>query len=184
MKKLILSFITAVALGGCDQSSDSNKKITSSNQNTQVKENTWQLLSSKDEMRGTETKWLSLRSENSAGLDFPYDGINYLTLDILNANTDDTKIFLTIDRGQYDCGKYGCYGSIKFGNTTVQDITFHPHDYAGSDGTMLVFRGNTQAFKQNIGKFNEIIIELPFYKNGSKQFKFKTNGFNENVKKL
>ncbi|TSH74884.1 hypothetical protein E2K73_07685 [Acinetobacter sp. RF15A] len=184
MKKIILLALL-VGLAGCGKQKDSTKNIVDTDSTpTQIEQNTWQVVVHTDEMRGSTSKWLALRSENTANLDFPYDGENYLTLDILGLKTNDVRIFFTIDKGQYDCKSYGCYGAIKFGNSAVQNVDFKEYDASGNDGTILIFKGNTEAFLNNIRKVKEITVELPFYRSGSRQFKFKTIGFNEAEKKI
>lgn len=184
MKKIILLSLVAI-LVGCQKSDEPKQNLSNSSEPTiELSEDTWQVYTDKDEMRESEAKWLALRSENSANLDFPYDGENHLTLHIYDSKTKEPSVFLIIDKGQYDCGQYGCYGAIKFGKTTVQEISFREHDVSGSNGTILRFDGNVDAFLSNVKRFKEITVELPFYRSGVRQFKFNTSGFTEAEKNI
>ncbi|MDM1764573.1 MULTISPECIES: hypothetical protein [unclassified Acinetobacter] len=182
MKKVLLLGLL-VWLVGCSNNDDTkNQSTISESQNEPSMESKigkWRPVVSKDEMRNTESKWLALRSENNADLDFPYDGNNKLQLDILDSKTNDPRIFLTIDKGQYACEEYGCFSAVKFGNSPIQYLTFKEYDTQGGDGTILIFSENSKVFLENIRRFNSIIIELPFYSNGTRQFKFDTSKFNE-----
>ncbi|MBQ0140025.1 MAG: hypothetical protein KBT36_12070 [Kurthia sp.] len=185
MKKLMFLAL-AVCLVGCSE----NKNQTEAEFLSELKQKevemkkTWDVVVSKDEMRGTELKWLAVRSANYAGLEFPYDGKNQLQLDVLDSKTNSPRIFLTIDKGQYDCESYGCSAYVKFGNAPVQSITFVPHNTSGGDGTILTLKGGSEAFMSNIRNFKKITIELPFYRQGTRQFIFDTTGFNEAEAKI
>lgn len=183
MNKFIILFSIAIGLIGCSKV-DKNESSTNSINSEKRTENGWEVIINKDEMRQQEKKWLAVRSENNADLQFPYDGENHLQLDILDSKTNEPRIFFTIDKGQYDCGRYGCDAYIKFGANPVQHIELSIHDVQGTDGKILAFHGNTAAFITNIRKFNSIIIEIPFYRNGTRQFKFNTAGFTEAESKL
>ncbi len=153
-------------------------------QNQNEEKRNWKVIVSKDEMRDIETKWLSTVSLNNADLSFPYDGNNHMRLDILDSKIGQPRIFLTIDKGQYDCGRYVCNSYIKFGNSPVQMADFSVHDVDGGDGKILIFTGNSNAFLKNIRNINNITIEIPFYRDGTRQFKFDTSGFNEAEKRI
>ena len=137
--KIIILLALVVGLAGCG----GNKGPSEADFLNDIKERkseakkTWEVVVSRDEMRGTESKWLAVRSENYAGLEFPYDGQNKLQLDVLDSKTNSPRIFLTIDKGQYDCDSYGCSAYVKFGNSPVQSMTFVPHNTSGGDGTTL-----------------------------------------------
>lgn len=187
MKKLLLGLVVGLGLAGCDQP-PSNKIESEKNINQtgshESKNGKWKTIVHEDEMRGTKSKWLALRSDNNANLDFPYDGENHLNLDILDSKTGKPRIFLTIDKGQYDCDEYGCYLPIKFGNSEIQTLTFKKYETQGSDETILIFSQNSQAFLQNIRNFRTMVVEIPFYRSGTRQFKFDLSNFNDAEKEI
>lgn len=183
MKKIIAFFTIAMLLGCSKQEPVALVEQVEQFEPEQPKPN-WEVVVSKDEMRETDFKWLATRSENDADLGFPYDGANKLQIDVLNSKSGNPRIFFTIDKGQYDCGRSGCYGAIKFGSNPVQEVSLREHDTSGSDGTILIFEGSPEALLSNIRKFENITVELPFYRNGTRQFKFNISGFNEAEKEI
>lgn len=198
MKKVVL-ILMVLGLFGCekvdnDKAIEQRAKLALNEANNIVEsektanksehKNNWEVIVNKDEMLNKEKKWLSIVSENSANLSFPYEGENYLRLDILDSKDSNPRIFVRINKGQYDCGLNGCYSLVKFGNNPAQQLDFNKHDTPGGDGTILSFSGNSVAFLKNVRKFNTIIIELPFYRDGTRQFLFKTAGFNEAEKNI
>ncbi|WP_151824587.1 membrane lipoprotein lipid attachment site-containing protein [Acinetobacter bereziniae] len=185
MKKiLMLGFV--LALTGCSNSEQSNtdSKLDKKETKANMENGKWEIIESKDEMRNITTRWVALRSENNADLRFPYDGDNKLQLDILGSKNNDPTIYLTIDKGQYDCADYGCYVAVKFGNSTIQNLTFQQYDAAGTNGKILIFTDNSKAFLENIRNLGSLTIELPFYSDGRRQFKFDTSKFNEAERKI
>lgn len=179
MKKLYF-LAMMVGLSGCNEPVQKND-ITETK--STVGE-TWQLSVSKDEMRGVTDKTAYLRSNNSADLAFPYDGDNRLSIYVSGSKNDPT-ILLKIDNGQYDCSRRnGCDLAVKFGNSPIQYINFQVVDYQGSDGTILRHYGDNQFIFKNLLTYKKTIIEVPFYKNGTRQFVFNTSGFNEIENKL
>jgi len=183
MNRVLIIFALCLVGAGCEKDNKISSSIASESRE-KVSESNWKVVVSKDEMRNKELKWLAVRSENNADLKFPYDGENRLQLDILDSKTGTPRVFLTIDKGQYDCGRYGCDVFVKFGENSVQKMDVSIHDVQGTDGTILAFYGNSAAFLENIKKFNSITIEVPFYRNGTRQFKFNTTGFSEAESKL
>lgn len=181
IKNLIATLVVGFSVVACTPSSPHKEKedVQKISEVQQPKTGAWTVIYHKDEMRNKETRWLGLESENSANLDFPYDGANFLTMEILDSKTNNPRIFFTIDKGQYDCGNYGCAAAVKFGSTPVQEIELREFDTTNTKDPVLIFSGNSEAFLSNIRRFDEIIIEIPFYRDGTRQFKFLTTGFNE-----
>lgn len=189
MRKLLLIGVLGISavLSGCDKNNNTkpNNEVVTQAETTPTRQTgKWRVVVNKDEMRNTESKWLALSSDNNADLGFPYDGENRLNIDILDSKTDEPRIFLTIDKGQYDCESYGCFTAVKFGNSPIQYLTFNKYETSGGTDTILIFTENSNAFLENVRKFNSIIIELPFYREGKRQFKFDTSKFNEAEKEI
>lgn len=177
MKILLALGLIGLTLVGCAKQQESNF-----NKEIQVHEAPprWEVITSKDEMRKTEQKFLAIESINSANFKFPYDGGSKLTLVLTDTNSDEPRVILVIDKGQYDCSMRACYGAAKFGDSPVQDLEFQE----GVSKEILVFTGNSKAFVANIRKFKKVIIELPFYQEGNQQFTFNTEGFSAEEPKI
>lgn len=177
MKILLALGLMGLTLVGCakQQESNFNKEIQAHEAPPR-----WEVITSKDEMRKTEQKFLAIESINSANFKFPYDGGSKLTLVLTDTNSDEPRVILVIDKGQYDCSMRACYGAAKFGDSPVQDLEFQE----GVSKEILVFTGNSKAFVANIRKFKKVIIELPFYQEGNHQFTFNTEGFSAEEPKI
>jgi len=177
MKKLLAIGLMGLSLIGCAKPQENSVKTE-----VQVEEKLprWEVITSKDEMRKTEQKFLAIESDNSADFKFPYDGGSKLTLVLADTKSDEPRVVLVIDKGQYDCSIRACYGAAKFGESPVQDLEFQE----GATKEILVFTGNSKAFVANIRKFKKVIIELPFYQEGNQQFTFNTEGFSAEEPKI
>lgn len=176
MKKLVFLALL-LGLVGCVKPQESSVKTETRAEETPPR---WEVITSKDEMRKTEQKFLAIESDNSADFKFPYDGGSKLTLVLGDTKGDEPRIVLVIDKGQYDCSIHACYGAAKFGESPVQDLEFQE----GVTKEILVFTGNSKAFVSNIRKFKKVIIELPFYQEGNQQFTFNTEGFSAEELKI
>ncbi|MCK4087569.1 hypothetical protein HCY58_10970 [Acinetobacter radioresistens] len=175
MKKIILLALL-VGLVGCGPQPERKLKSKEETKVEVLPDYKWNVQSYHDEMRETTSKWLYLRSENSANFGFPYEGENHLTLYVLDSKTKNPTILLEIDNGQYHCDLDRCYATVKFGKNPVQYLTFYKVD---NNDKLLRFTENTKAFLNNIRNMNSIIIELPFFQEGDVQFKFDTKNFNK-----
>lgn len=172
-----------MSLLGCDKN-NSNRAVDKTQNKKELKAENWQVIHAKDEMRGLENNWLATRSTNNADLSFPYDGENRLQLDVVDVAKPEQRLFLTIDKGQYDCASYGCDIAVKFGNSPIQIVNFTRYDVPGNDGRTLIYSPNSNFFIKNLENFNQIIIEVPFYKDGTRQFKFDTSGFKKRLSEI
>lgn len=140
----------------------------------------WTLSVNNDEMRNTVSKTLILESVNSADFKFPYNGGSKLSLIVKGTNTDHPIVAFFIEKGQYDCDLYTCRGAIKFGSSDVEKVTFATMP---TDG-LLRFNGSNEAFVSNMRTIDKLIVELPFYQEGTKQFIFNLKGFSKAENKL
>ncbi|WP_151724412.1 hypothetical protein [Acinetobacter ursingii] len=183
MKKIFISIADCISLFGCGKN-NSNTAVDQTQNKAEIKTENWQVIHAKDEMRGSENNWLATRSTNNADLSFPYDGENRLQLDVVDVGKTEQRLFLTIDKGQYDCASYGCDIVVKFGNAPLQIINFTRYDVPGNDGRILIYSPNSNFFIKNLENFNQITIEVPFYKDGTRQFKFDTSGFKKRLREI
>lgn len=183
MRKAYIAIILCIGLLGC--SKDNNNEVKEQIKNElPLATGNWEVIHAKDEMRGLENKWLAIRSLNSADLSFPYDGQNNLQLDVVDVGKPEQRLFLTIDKGQYDCASYGCDIAVKFGSSPLQIIRFIKYDVPGEDGRTLIYSLNSDFFIKNLERFNKIIIEVPFYRDGTRQFTFNTSGFKKQLDEI
>ncbi|WDZ50174.1 hypothetical protein LF296_12675 [Acinetobacter vivianii] len=144
----------------------------------------WHIVSLFNEEQEKLIRWAVLRSENNAKLDFQDNGENRLQLDILDSSTVKPKIFLTIDKGQYDCEGNLCSISVKFENNPIQHFTFSKHEPQVNGGIVLILSENAQEFLENVRKYNNLTLEVPFHDNGVHQFEFNISKFTNVEEKI
>lgn len=133
----------------------------------------WVYSGDYDRMRGTTDRYANLSSENSVNLGFPYGEV-YGRLQVRKRSTDGLNIMFSIDKGQILCRSYTeSYLSIKFDNGPIQRFSCT----GAADGTSEVsFIISARKFLNSLIKSNQIIVEVPLYQNGSRQFTFETKG--------
>lgn len=203
MKKiLILSLV--VALLGCDNNQNTNItdeskskiKVENDYSESESKESdgdkaiklspisntetgTWHIVSHFNEEQEKLTRWASLRSENDVELDSPSEEKNRLQLDIRDSRTTKPQIFLTTDSGQFDCAGNLCSITVKFENNPSQHFTFSRYEPQVNGGVVLILSGNPEIFMENVRKYNNLNIGIPYYKIGIRQFEFNISKFKE-----
>ncbi|MFW2082272.1 hypothetical protein ACNPQK_15000 [Acinetobacter guillouiae] len=204
MNKLILASLMGfcVLLNGC---SDKNKAIEINN-NAEIKESSqsdvvsiakpspeikpeiitpeptsnWNYNQKNDDMRGIITKFASISSDNRVQFDFPYNGGSYLDITLRKRATEPTEIMFTINDGQYSCDTISesCFASVKFDDGHIQNIELSATtDYSG-DVLFISNDYDVDTFIKSLKKSKKLIIELPFYQEGKKQFSFTVSGIN------
>ena len=174
--------LIVLLLLGC-QKTEKNIKDNLAQEGKETKHDpseSWTLNVNNDAMRNTVSKTLIIESVNSAHFKFPYNGGSKLSLIVKDTNTDHPIVAFFIEKGQYDCDLYSCRGAIKFGSSDVEKVTFATMP---TDG-LLRFNGSNEAFVSNMRTIDKLIIELPFYQEGTKQFIFNLEGFSKAENKL
>lgn len=145
---------------------------------TQKKEN-WEYNSETDTMRGEKNYGAINKSINSANFDFPYQGENHLYIKLVK-NKNENIIVLIIDKGQILCDiNDGCYISVKFDNSQVEQYSFHS---SSTGDSTIVFLNSDQReqFFNGLKKSKRVIIEPTFFQEGNTQFTFDVSGFKWN----
>lgn len=131
----------------------------------------WEYSTAKDEMRGTEKFYAVLKSSNQVELDFPYQGGSTLTLAVRKYGKDPTDVLLFIDKGQVTCHMDGCDLAVKFDDEPVSSV--HAHEATGGS-TNAMFLDYPTTFIKKMKSSKHLIIEVPVYQAGDKQFKLET----------
>lgn len=141
----------------------------------------WRSSTQTDDMRGTETQVYSLESEDAAPLAFPYKAAHariyiFQRYDAKTKKYSAPSVSILVDDGQLSVRGYGSdYGSISFkrDSDSVQTL-----DMAVCDDSNKQICGGagTIPFAIKLESSDSMIIELPFFDNGSHQFHFKTSG--------
>lgn len=177
MKKLIV-MCAILVLAGCGKKPEQTSIQPEATQPAKP-ENKWSYSESKDEMRGEMIKILSVDSANTVDLSFPYDGGAKLSLMIIKPIGRQPIIGAYLEKGQLSCSN-GCLGALRFGSSPVEMLTLQQKD----DPKALELIVDSKAFMANMRNIKKLVIELPFYQDGSRQFTFDLTGFSEAEAKL
>lgn len=193
MQKILITGLLIFFLVGCTKPSEmetlANKtepasvNVTTQEANpesVQAGPNPWEYDQSVDEMRGTKSKYAYLKSDNVVDFDFPYDGGSSLQISLRKNNNNPTDVMFSISKGQFSCNTItdSCYASIKFDNEAIQNIELAQTTDHSSDVFFISNQFDVNQFINDLKKSKKLIIELPFYQEGKKQFKFKLSQLN------
>jgi len=132
----------------------------------------WSYTSSKDEMRGTTTRFAMISSDNQLNFGFPYSrGAANLT--VRQRPEDGLNIIVQVE-GQFTCSSFtDDTVSVKFDDGPIRQYDCS----TASDGSAdtLFIRG-AAGFLAKLQKAEKLIIEAEFFQQGRHQMVFSTNG--------
>ena len=184
MKKfIVITLGVLVFMGACINSNNSSASASDETANTEevtdsvntdtneVSEKTWDFTSDTDDMDDSVNKYYSLRSDNFANFDFPYQGDSYLTITVRYMKKYGYDVLLNIDNGQMVGNEYNGtnYVRVRFDNGKVEKYYYSEPNDGSAD---CVFIKNTSKFIKKCKTAKTIIIEQEFYQEGVHQFKF------------
>ncbi len=138
----------------------------------------WEYESSKDEMRDIEKQYASINSINTVDFDFPYDGGSTLQIVLRRDVGKPTEVLFTISKGHLTCNTFtdDCYASVKIDNSAIDEISLVGTSDYSSEVLFIESEKDSKQFVQKLLKAKNVIVELPFYQEGRKQFKFNVEG--------
>lgn len=154
----------ALPIGAFDNLSGSEAVVTPASD--------WSVSSAQDELRGKTIYYAQATSENQAEFDFPYGGGSTLTMTVRRHPKWGDDVVFEISKGQFVCGIYDCRGTINFGNGATPITLNEPEDHSSD----TLFAANGSSVIAKLKKSDRVIVELPFFQEGNRQFTFKTNG--------
>jgi len=127
----------------------------------------WSYSSSSDEMRSSRKNMACINSTNIFELGFPYNGGTRATLCLRYSTNNSPEILVFASRGQISC-HYDCRIDVRFDASIVNNYS----PYRSDDGQVLFL---PRAFLTKLRRSplaDRVIIEIPFYRDGDKQFIF------------
>ena len=132
----------------------------------------WYQYERKDELRGTTDRFATVTSENSVSFDFPYCCDSRLKITVRKTAQYGQDVIFQISDGQFTCGIYDCKGMISIDGRaeTLSLNTSSDHD------SKVLFAKYPAAIIKRLKSSEKVIVELPFYREGNRQFKFNTQG--------
>lgn len=152
---------------------------TQATESENVKPKNWQYETSKDEMRGIESKFATTVSTNTVDFDFPYNGGSKLIL-ALRKRGSEVDVMVSITKGQILCGVQNCEAAFKFDNGEVQSVTMSEPDNHSSDLLFIAYDKTESKIISQLKNSKKLVIEIPFYQEGKKQFTFDVSGLEWN----
>lgn len=188
-----LILLVLAGIGMCSEKSIENKSTvessvstTSKNQQTETisaatpeQEKNWRYETSKDEMRGIESKFATTVSTNTVDFDFPYNGGSKLLLTLRKRGAE-VDVMVAVSKGQILCGIQNCEVAFKFGNSEVQSVTMSEPDNHSSDLLFISYDKTESKIINQLKSSKKLVIEVPFYQEGKKQFTFDVSGLEWN----
>lgn len=181
---LVLAGIGMCAEKSIDSKSSTQSSVTEISQNKPTETNTeelknWQYETSKDEMRGIESKFATTVSTNTIDFDFPYNGGSKLILTLRKRGAE-VDVMIAVSKGQILCGIQNCETAFKFDNGVVQSITMSEPESHSSDLLFIAYDKTKSKIISQLKNSKKLVIEVPFYQEGKKQFTFDVSGLEWN----
>lgn len=173
-----IASIASFALVSCGSTSasepnQSSKKVDSSisvNVNETVTQG-WVKDSTVSDM-GDKNIFYTVDANEKVHFDFPYEGGSTGRLIVRKKNGELGAMF-AIDKGQIDTDYDGTYIRIKFDDE--QPIKWSMGQAADGSSDILFFN-NESKFVNKLKNSKKVVVEVPFFQNGNKQFTFNTQG--------
>lgn len=133
----------------------------------------WLYQSSTDDMRGVQNSWATTTSTNTHKVGAFNDKKGKLKIIVRRMpETHGLDVLLSLDDGQIHCGYSGCSFSAKFDDGPILKYTASK----SADSNRTIFVHERKAFIEQLASSSDAIIEVHVWKNGLKQFKFRTAG--------
>ena len=136
----------------------------------------WLAGESKDEMRGTKSRYWTNTSLNTVNFKFPYQGEQSGT--IMFIGTNERSLLFYVQKGQLICHsgyKYGtCFVLVKFDESKAQYIEASK---VSDESTTISIRD--PAFLKRLNKSKRLAIQAEIYHNGMPIFQFDVTGLAE-----
>lgn len=132
-------------------------------------ETSWTYQTTKDEVRNTTDSYASIVSDNKVDFDFPYNGGSTLQLTVRHDHRGD-NVYFVISKGQFVCGIDTCSGEMNI-DGTPRHLTLTGTSDGSSD---TLFATGESGIIKSLKSAKKIIVELPFYQSGNRQFTFTT----------
>lgn len=136
----------------------------------------WSMSTSIDPMTDKPTTIATLRSQNKASFDFPYEGGSTLTMTLRNKDNK-LDVYFTISKGQFVCNEYSGTDKAIIRFDEEEAITYKTSESATHDSDILFIK-NASAVKSIIDKCktaHSIKVQLNFFDEGSRVFEFKVD---------
>lgn len=134
----------------------------------------WSYWDDEDKMTSKKTYYASIEANEKLEFDFPYNGGTTATLTI-RKKPGETDVYIQFSKAQLLIDSYdGSDYRIRFDNNPPSTYTFLGASDHSSD---IAFVQNTSRFIRNLKQHKKVIVEMQFYKEGSRAIEFNIAGF-------
>lgn len=131
----------------------------------------WFYSKETDPMTNDVRYYAYVNSNNTLNFDFPYQGGSTGQLLVRNMNNRNEIIF-SVTKGQIQNSYSGSYVRVKFDDGDVVHYNYSEPDNGRSD---LIFISSGSLFISKLKQANELMLEVPFYREGRQVFYFDVN---------
>lgn len=133
---------------------------------------TWSYIKTEDKARNKEIYRANISSLNSVKFNFPYSDTIVLIISIRKHPEWGQDVIFVINDGQFKCDYDDCVGLINF-DGKPEKLTLAESKDGSSD---MIFAQYGEAIIKKLLNSKKVIVELPFYQEGNRQFEFATEG--------
>lgn len=155
-----------------DSLADLTESQSSDDEDNPATTSGWTRSEETDPMNDSKSVFVSVTSDNSNKLDFPY-GDAYVTLTVRRMKKYGVDVLVKSSSGQIYGSEYNGdnYVTIRFDSNKPMRFYFDTSSDGSSD---VVFLRKRTAFIQAAKKAHEITVEVPYYQGGRQVFYFTT----------
>ena len=177
LKSLVMVAITSIAslslvsCGSSNASTPTDKVVEPTVTESKPKPNTWEKDSVVNDM-GEKNIFYTVEANDKVDFDFPYQGGSTGALLVRTKNGKKSAMF-TIDKGQIDTDYDGTYIRVKFDDEAPVKWLMAESSTGSSD---VLFFENENKFISKLKTSKKVVLEVPFFRNGNRQFTFNTEG--------
>lgn len=132
----------------------------------------WSYSQSQDAVRNSTIYYATIESKNSVDFDFPYGPDQKLQITVRKHPEWGQDVIFQITNGQFVCGVYECRGTANFDGKSER-LTLNE---SGDHDSKVLFAAYGPAIIKKLKASKRVVIELPFYQEGNRQFTFDTDG--------
>jgi hypothetical protein len=133
----------------------------------------WEYRTDRDEARNAEVRFATITSSNVVNFGPPYDGGSSARMTIRQHPEHGLDIIFSVQPSQMVCDvSDGCRALINIDGHQERITLLTPADYSSE----TLFVSGAQSLLARLRGSHRVIIELPFYQEGNRQFTFETGG--------
>lgn len=177
LKSVVMVAITSIAslslvsCGSSNASTPTEKVVETTSPESTTEVNTWVKDSTVNDM-GEKNVFYTVEANDKVNFNFPYQGGSTGTLLVRTKNGQKSAMF-TIDKGQIDTDYDGTYIRVKFDDEAPVKWLMAESSTGNSD---VLFFENENKLISKLKTSKKVVLEIPFFQNGNKQFTFNTSG--------